>query len=253
MCTVTFVPGKRGYLLGMNRDEQRTRPRALAPRIHNLGTVSALFPYERSGGTWIGVNDRGVTLALINWYSIEKRVKPVPVSRGTVIPGLLECTTSRQLEQTLSVQPLDSVYPFRLVAVFPSERRLVEWRWNQLELDQLRHEWLLTGWFSSGFDEPGAQVHRAECLHGAAEQITELNPADWLRRFHSSHSPQAGPYSVCMHRDDAATVSYTELSVDGDSVRMSYTVGAPCNPSAAPVTEEMKISQGTNHPEYPER
>jgi hypothetical protein len=27
---------------------------------------------------------------------------------------------------------------------------------------------------------------------------------DWLRRLHRSHSPQAGPFSTCMHRSDAA-------------------------------------------------
>src|SRR3974377_1468887 len=31
MCTLSFIPHTNGYAVGMNRDELRSRPRALAP------------------------------------------------------------------------------------------------------------------------------------------------------------------------------------------------------------------------------
>jgi hypothetical protein len=37
-----------------------------------------------------------------------------------------------------------------------------------------------------------------------------------------------GPFSTCMHRTDAATVSYTAIEVDDVSVRMDQSTEALC-------------------------
>src|SRR5271165_6617690 len=85
MCTVTFSPRRRGYALAMNRDEQLTRVAGLPPREKTISGHKILSPSEPSGGTWISLNDLGVTFALINWYSITARVKTGAVSRGRVV------------------------------------------------------------------------------------------------------------------------------------------------------------------------
>jgi hypothetical protein len=46
--------------------------------------------------------------------------------------------------------------------------------------------------------------------------------------LHRSHGTERGPYSTCMHREDAATVSYTEVTVSRQRADMSYTPGTPC-------------------------
>jgi hypothetical protein len=228
MCSVTFVPGRSGYVLGMNRDEQRSRLPALAPEWRRLRGRACLFPREQSGGTWTGVNDHGVTLALLNWYSVQPRFIPFPISRGTIIPALLPLVTPAGLELNLARLPLGQVNPFRLLAVFPERKRVIEWRWNQAGLERADHLWQITGWFSSGFDEPGAQLARERYLRRWIAQFDSERAAGWLRRLHASHSPEPGPYSFCMHREDAATVSYTEIHLAGSSVRMRYAPGNPC-------------------------
>jgi hypothetical protein len=55
---------------------------------------------------------------------------------------------------------------------------------------------------------------------------------DWLRRLHCSHSPRIGPFSTCMHRADAATVSYTEITVSPRDAVMHYYAGSPCQKAA---------------------
>jgi hypothetical protein len=85
MCTVTLIARRNGYALGMNRDEKLTRAIALPSARHRLGNCNALFPSEPNGGTWIGVNDAGATLALINWYSVDASVRGQSVSRGEVV------------------------------------------------------------------------------------------------------------------------------------------------------------------------
>src|SRR5258706_10058037 len=85
MCTVTFIARKRGYCLGMNRDEKLTRPTGLPPKTKKVNGRAVISPSEPGGGTWIAVNDHGATLALINWYSIATRVDRNALSRGEVV------------------------------------------------------------------------------------------------------------------------------------------------------------------------
>lgn len=50
-----------------------------------------------------------------------------------------------------------------------------------------------------------------------------------LTRFHASHEPKPSYLSVCMHRDDAHTVSFTHLVATEKQLRMNYVSGCPCS------------------------
>ena len=227
MCTVTLIARRHGYALGMNRDEKLTRVSGLPPARQRLGSRDVLFPSEPNGGTWIGVNDTGATLALINWYSITARVAGQTISRGEVVKCALRSDSSALVDAALAELPLARVNPFRLIGVFPTHKAVVEWRWNLERLEHLEHPWRTSTWISSGFDEPGAQQTRAKAFREALRQRSACG-LDWLRRLHRSHGPERGPYSHCMHREDAATVSYTEISVSRQTATMRYTPGSPC-------------------------
>ena len=227
MCTVTFIPGRKGYRLGMNRDEQRNRARGRPPERTELSDCASLSPSEPSGGTWIGLNDRGVTLALINWYSVTRRVAKQPVSRGEIIPAARTAGSPEQVVVALRSLPLRRINPFRLIGVFPAATIIVEWRWDLRRLVARRHRWEAQQWISSGFDEPKAQRVRSIVFRTAKRQAS-FGSLDWLRRLHRSHAPEPGPFSTCMHRGDAVTVSYTEVSVDGSRGAMTYHDGPPC-------------------------
>ena len=85
MCTVTFSPRRRGYALAMNRDEKLTRVAGLPPAEKIIQGRAVLAPSEPGGGTWLALNDSGVTFALINWYAITARVRARSASRGQVV------------------------------------------------------------------------------------------------------------------------------------------------------------------------
>ena len=227
MCSVTFIPQADGFLLGMNRDESRERPAALPPRIFQHGKRAALHPSEKTGGTWIGVNNAGLCCALLNWYSIPTAVTRTRTSRGLVIPALLESSTLAEARAALKNFKLSGLAPFRLVVLSASERRMREFRWNQISLVEMRHTWKSRHWFSSGFDEPGAQRERSRTARRAAREH-DAGKLPWLRRLHSSHAPVSGPFSICMHRPDAATVSYTEIVVTALDTTMHYHDGPLC-------------------------
>lgn len=228
MCTVTFIAQKRGYCLGMNRDEKLTRPAGLAPGKRVVSGETVLGPSESNGGTWIALNGRGVTLALINWYSIAARVKAQPVSRGEVVKAVSVAAAAEIADNALVELPLNRINPFRLIGIYPATNEIAEWRWNLNRLVRNNHSWHTQQWISSGYDESKAELIRSRTFRGAQKQAS-AGSLEWLRRLHRSHTPESGPFSTCMLRKDAATVSYTEISVAGQRARMRYYAGAPCH------------------------
>jgi len=227
MCTVTFIARQRGYCLGMNRDEKLTRPAGLPPKEKRLNGRGVISPSEPGGGTWIAVNDHGATLALINWYSITARVDGKGVSRGEVVNSASAAILPGSADDALYGLPLNRINPFRLIGVFPTTSEIVEWRWNLKQLVRKNLPWKSQQWISSGFDESTAQRVRGRTFRQAQKQESAGN-LDWLRRLHRSHAPETGPFSTCMHRADAVTVSYTEISVSPREALMRYHAGAPC-------------------------
>jgi hypothetical protein len=255
MCSVSFLPHSRGFYLGMNRDESLQRPTANPPEVYLRGKHQALYPTEPAGGSWIGVNDAGLTLALINWYEPPRsgvRLAADPSmrlrrhlsgrrpdarpssSRGILVPSLLATTSVEEVRAAIAMLPKQDLAPFRLLAFAPRARRAEEFRWDQQTLSELSHAWAPRHWFSSGHDEPRAQHQRGEVAREAWQE-PRAGSLPWLRRLHSSHEPARGPFCFCMHRQDAATVSYTEVVVTSRAAAMRYHDGPLCT-APQPVT-----------------
>ena len=232
MCTVSFFPRADGYVLGMNRDEARSRPIALPPSPRPFHGGRAVYPSEPSGGTWIALSDLGSTLALVNWYSKPALDTDRTVSRGQIVLSILQADSPAQIVETLGSLALRQIKPFRLIGVFPWLKSIVEWRWDMERLQEVQHPWSANQWASSGFDEPAAQ-HSRRVQFLEAIQRPSAGSTRWLRGFHRSHVPQPGPTSVCMHREDASTVSYTEVIVARGLARMRYAPGPLCCTSVA--------------------
>ena len=232
MCTVSFVPNYRGFYVAMNRDEKRTRATALAPAIVELAERRAIFPREPEGGTWIAANDSGACFALINWYRINREPDGEVVSRGQVVKTVAGASTAKEIAAGLARLPLVNLRPFRLIAIIPSSKKLIEWRWDLERLLKQSHPWKLRHWFSSGFDESTAEIKRAKICASAKRQKSKGGIA-WLRQLHRSHAPEPGPFSICMHRPDAATVSYTEVIAQDRHLLMRYKPGTTCSKGRA--------------------
>jgi hypothetical protein len=241
MCTVSFLPNARGFYLAMNRDEKRSRSVAHPPSIIDLRVCRAVFPREPKGGTWISVNDAGVCLALINWHRVEREPKHHAISRGQVVRDLAGKSSANKIADGVMKLPLRRLRPFRLIAIVPSEKLVIEWRWNLEWLTMRNHEWQRQHWFSSGFDESRAEFERQRVCDAAEDRQT-TGTLKWLRQLHCSHAPKRGPSSICMHRADAATVSYTEVSVSGRRARMSYKPG-PCCSNRSMVTKTISLAR----------
>jgi hypothetical protein len=223
MCTVSFLPTTGGFRLAMNRDEKRTRIAPLGPEPFRIGDRRAIYPREPDGGTWLAANDAGLCLALINWHRIEREPSGSIESRGKIIPGLIGARNSHEIARELRRMSLQNVRPFRLIAIDSCRQTLIEWQWNVIDLARRRHGWQILHWFSSGYDEWQADTRRAEIC-----EAWSLHKPTSLRRLHASHLPRRGPFSICMHRSDAATVSYTEVHLSEQRATLRYAPGPPC-------------------------
>ncbi|HSU55078.1 MAG TPA: hypothetical protein VLT36_13555, partial [Candidatus Dormibacteraeota bacterium] len=111
---------------------------------------------------------------------------------------------------------------------FAASRAVTEWGWDLKQLVRREHPWRPHQWVSSGFDELRAQQVRGRTFEKAESQES-AGSIDWLRSLHQSHSPRKGPFSTCMHREDAVTVSYTEVGVLANRATMKHVLGAPCS------------------------
>jgi hypothetical protein len=225
MCSLSFHPTSRGFLLAMNRDEQRERPLARPPGEYLVAGLRTIYPSEPDGGTWIGGNEHGVVLALLNWYAIPAPAGSGSPSRGTIIPALLGSPTAKETGIRLASLPLKTIKPFRLFTFSGHEHLIVESRWDGARLEEFGHPWIKRHSFSSGFDELRAtSIRAATCEQHAARISTKEDLLD----LHRSHHPEKGPFSLCMHRDDAQTVSCTLFEWSMARLSIDYLDGLPC-------------------------
>jgi Transport and Golgi organisation 2 len=227
MCTVSFVPNENGFLLGMNRDESQFRPIALPPEVHGETGEFSIYPSEPGGGTWIGINNSGLCLALINWHAVPTRPFERVVSRGIVVEELIQSRASNGLFGLLQELPIEQMPPFRLMAFSLRESIVSEFRWDQNRVNTVSHRWEAKHWFSSGLDEQRVEMTRGEVCREAWSEV-DAGELSWLRRLHRSHLPARGGFSLCMHREDAFTVSYTEVVFCGAGGTMRYHPGPLC-------------------------
>jgi hypothetical protein len=228
MCSVSFLPRDDGFALAMNRDELRSRASALPPERLWRGKLSVLCPRESGGGTWIGVNSAGMAFSLINWHSQPDCECRDPVSRGEVVRALLSAPDCKAAALFLKELPLGRMNPFRLIMVSLPQTALSEVRSHSGALEFHSLPWRRHHWFSSGLDEAEAsRVRRRTCARIPGDSLD----LPVLRKLHRSHAPKKGAFSLCMHRDDARTVSYTEINASGSMASMYYIAGPPCSQS----------------------
>lgn len=216
MCTLSWQAQAQGYELWFSRDESVLRPLAYPPQPMQNGW--ALAPVDpQGGGTWLAVNQVGMSFALLNAYEwMPAGEEPLDrISRGTVIPALWQLQNASTLEERLRHLLGERYAPFRLVVLWP-DGQVAQWCWQG---QQLLAEKAVAPVVSSGLRTGEVQTVRAALF---ASMMGDLHG------FHTSHWPERGYRSVCMHRPEAHTVSLTRVQVSPTQVQMDYQSGSPC-------------------------
>jgi len=241
MCTVSYLPlPGAGYLLGTNRDERHQRRPALSPSLRDLGGRKALAPTDAdAGGTWVALDERGRCLCLLNGdRPSATALPPTPRSRGLLVLELLHNPGVDAVTETLRAKRASGELPYRSFKLLSVEAepitraRLLEWDGADLSSVDLDGASLVV---SSTYETDAVTAQRSKWF---AEWVASTDSTDLdactrdLIAWHAGHGPadaDGDAYSVCMHRDDAHTVSQTLVLATADRLRMDYRPGQPCH------------------------
>ena len=106
------------------------------------------------------------------------------------------------------------------------------WSWDGHSLVAWRQEEPGLLLASSAADQEAAASARRDTFAQAAAP-GPLDPKT-LAAIHASHRPVRGPLSVCMHREDASTVSFTMVTAGRGRISLAHANGPPCVTPLAP-------------------
>jgi len=232
MCTVTAVLLHGGDCRSIgdapvlrvicNRDEARTRADAIPPLRREFADRTAILPIDPlSQGTWIGVNDAGLVLCLLNASSMRPSVRSRPLrSRGDIVPSLLDCdSVAEVVARADRINPLEFP-PFRLLAITRDQLAVLAADQSTLNVQYTRpmaDPFFIT---SSSLGDEIVEMPRRQLFGDLVLTAPDLAAAQ--HTFHAHQWPGRLHLSVQMSRADARTVSRTVVEVAGSYARMIY-------------------------------
>ena len=233
MCTVSWIHRENGYLLLFNRDELRTRMPASAPRIEQRNEVAFITPLDGDhGGSWIAVNQFGLTLCLLNRFDDSPGgIIREYTSRGLLLHELIDCSNLKMVSDRVVAAKCLRFRPFTLVALVTGQPAMVI-DWTGSETITKSHAENLMPITSSSWQEGNVVLKRKGQFQAMVLERSRVDE-DLLFEFHCSHLPERGPASVCMHRPDARTVSVSTVIVTQKAIEFVYHPNSPCQPATA--------------------
>lgn len=228
MCSVSWLLEENGYQVFFNRDEQKTRALAMPPKQYQVNGVDIIMPLDPAGGgSWISINEFGLSLCLLNNYQGIVPDAPL-ISRGLLLKNMSSSRNITQLTEAFHRLDLNSFAPFTLLAFAPNLTQhngvVVAYKWDGVQQNIVETDSPL---FSSGVDLARVQAYRQAKYD---QLISTGKNQQNLLMFHSHHHSEHPHLGTCMHRSDAHTVSFTHLRNRHGQASMFYAPGAPCEP-----------------------
>jgi hypothetical protein len=252
MCTLIVLHrcfDEAPLVVAANRDEYLDRP-AQAPALRTWNGRRVLAPIDqRAGGTWLGLNDAGVFVAVTN----RPTAKPDPArrSRGLLVADMLAHTSALAVAQDLLELGANLYNPFNIVAVDARDAFAVTYD------EKPRAHLLPPGAHVIGNADPNAtHVPKIARLLARAERIAE-GPADAalgaLASLCRGHDGGESPLAhACIHAGAYGTHSSTLLLRGaGGADALQFASGAPCRTAYEDLTP-LLAQLGTRVPGFAE-
>lgn len=222
MCTVSWAIEDHGFFMAFNRDERKSRKAGKAPELKQSHSVRFLSPTDGDfGGTWLGANEHGLILGLLNYYPDPKPPTPInKLSRGFIIPKLMVYRNVAEMglpEHTLELNRFES---FELLLLEPDGKGKI-WRWDGLKMDIIPADESTSPLSSSSFVTQKVVDYRKERF---PQVLTEIpgSKKDAIITFQTRQDHPDAAYNPRMWREDAKTVSITTVSIDSGMLCMNY-------------------------------
>ena len=218
MCTVVYIPNNKKAFFASLRDESPDRERAIAPEIYTKGEVSFLSPKDpMAGGTWIGANNSGNTIILLNGgFENHPRKETYLKSRGIIVSELL--ATKSPVEEWKLIN-MEGIEPFTLIIW--SNTVLFQLVWDGMKKHEIIQDKTITHiWSSSTLYNSAIKKHREELfLQWIAEEpfVSKQSVLNFFKTFTNAQN------GFIMNRDEKIkTLSYTSIEINNNSTTMSY-------------------------------
>lgn len=234
MCTLTLawqVFDDAPVAVAANRDEALDRP-ADPPGAYRESPLVIAPRDAEAGGTWIGVNDRGVFAGITNrWLDDELAGER---SRGLLVADVLEADSATEaaavVERTTNEYEYDG---FHLVVADEADAIHLGWdgTLSRTAFDPGVHVVVNVG-FDETFAPPASageagprQAENARAVRAALEPAADETVEEWLARAGDVLGDHE--YGVCIHGDGFGTRSSSLLAV-GETTRYEFADGPPC-------------------------
>lgn len=217
MCTVTYLPSPRGYILTHNRDEAPARSPNKITRSGKL-----LFPRDtKAGGAWVVVNQQGHTACLLNGAFLKhKHQPPYRRSRGLL---LLDFFDNPDSDAFFADYALEDIEPFTLL--FFKLGAVTEFRWdgNQRHRKELSPE-KTHFWCSATLYPPAMQALREQVFRDwLAQPRDKRRLPSGILKLHLSGTVGDPENDFVMNRGGrVCTVSVTQVVCQEKNIRMRY-------------------------------
>jgi len=246
MCTIVFawhVFAETPLVVAANRDETLDRPSQPPETFGSDPTILAPTDQD-AGGTWIGINDRDVFVAITNrWTDTDPTGER---SRGLLVRDALSQESAadavRAVERDVDTRAYE---PFNLVVADRSAALFVEYDGGVAvrHFDPGVHAVANTG--ADG--RYAIPEHRREHARNQAENVDRLRTAlrpepgedaeTWRGRARDAIGDHE--YGVCVHGEGFGTRSSSLLTVGTDGVTYQFADGPPCRTDYRPVEADL--------------
>ncbi|MFB6137713.1 MAG: NRDE family protein [Halobacteriaceae archaeon] len=216
------------------RDEAHDRP-SRPPAVDEVAGTSVLAPRdERAGGTWLGVNEHGVFVALANRWT--GRDLTADRSRGLLVDDALTAGSADAAAELVAEAVADTAYDgFWLVAADAENAWLLGWDGglDRRGLEPGVHVVVNVG-ADGAFDVPPGRRAAGERQARGAQRARERlrvrdgeTAASWRERARAALADH--DLGLCVHGDGYGTRSATLVTVGADgTVAMAHGEGPPC-------------------------
>lgn len=256
MCTLSLYFHQFSHyplVVAANRDEYYARPSA-APQV--LSDRPLIFGGKdlQAGGTWLGINEHGLLVGILNRRSEATEDRSNKRSRGLLCLEILGARDSNQAVAILRRQRASAYLPFNLLIASAGGADVAYNEADGIEVVPLDHGLHVLS-NTSVFDPRSEKMDAAYGLFLAAAAGAREDPDRFFRGGGLPNRPPAGEKSpcvaalgqalashqrheaggdprgaVCVHADHYGTVSSSIVVLAGRERRFTYyhAQGAPC-------------------------
>jgi hypothetical protein len=164
----------------------------------------------------------------MNWHSVKQPTGDNNefVSRGWIIPNLMDSTDLEECTHQLMQLSLDKTKPFRLLGVQAGPSVVKEWSWDMHKLHLKNLPVKQNIWTSSGWKSAHVHNARKHVFENFWRRQDEINVEN-IQTLHATQLPEPGPLAISMSHPNAMTVSNTIIALTPTETVMHYIDGFP--------------------------